>query len=112
VHRGHDYQVRVAVKPRDRVRVIGERVQPDEIWHACHQVAGLGVPILVTQESGAGQLALDRSRIPPELGQAHDYQVRVAVKPRDRVRVIGERVQPDEIWHACHLIEQMTPPKV
>ncbi|KAJ5265536.1 hypothetical protein N7505_004586 [Penicillium chrysogenum] len=34
------------------------------------EVAGLGVPILVTQESGAGQLALDRSRIPPELGQA------------------------------------------
>ncbi|KAJ5497453.1 Glycosyl transferase family 1 [Penicillium fimorum] len=34
------------------------------------EVAGLGVPILVTQESGAGQLALDRSRIPPDLGQA------------------------------------------
>ncbi|KAJ5783122.1 hypothetical protein N7457_004896 [Penicillium paradoxum] len=34
------------------------------------EVAGLGVPILVTQESGAGQLALDRSRIPAELGQA------------------------------------------
>ncbi|KAL2701710.1 hypothetical protein AAEP93_006008 [Penicillium crustosum] len=34
------------------------------------EVAGLGIPILVTQESGAGQLALDRSRIPPELGQA------------------------------------------
>ncbi|CAI7591425.1 unnamed protein product [Penicillium viridicatum] len=34
------------------------------------EVAGLGVPILVTQESGAGQLALDRSRIPPEIGQA------------------------------------------
>ncbi|KAJ5940373.1 hypothetical protein N7516_000541 [Penicillium verrucosum] len=34
------------------------------------EVAGLGVPILVTQESGAGQLALDRSRIPSESGQA------------------------------------------
>lgn len=34
------------------------------------EVAGLGVPILVTQDSGAGQFALDRSRIPPELGQA------------------------------------------
>ncbi|KAG0153662.1 hypothetical protein PDIDSM_2316 [Penicillium digitatum] len=34
------------------------------------EVAGLGVPILVTQESGAGQFALDRSRIPLELGQA------------------------------------------
>ncbi|KAJ5423287.1 Glycosyl transferase family 1 [Penicillium cf. griseofulvum] len=34
------------------------------------EVAGLGVPILVTQESGAGQLALDRSRIPPDIGQA------------------------------------------
>ncbi|KAJ5800401.1 uncharacterized protein N7518_002469 [Penicillium psychrosexuale] len=34
------------------------------------EVAGLGVPILVTQESGAGQFALDRTRIPLGLGQA------------------------------------------
>ncbi|KAJ9248404.1 hypothetical protein DTO195F2_8849 [Paecilomyces variotii] len=34
------------------------------------EVAGLGIPILVTQDSGAGQLALDRTRIPVEVGQA------------------------------------------
>lgn len=34
------------------------------------EVAGLGVPILAPQGSGAGQLALDRSRIPSELGEA------------------------------------------
>ncbi|CAG8120122.1 unnamed protein product [Penicillium nalgiovense] len=34
------------------------------------EVARLGGPILATQESGAGQLALDRSRIPSELGEA------------------------------------------
>ncbi|KAE8327127.1 hypothetical protein BDV39DRAFT_193044 [Aspergillus sergii] len=34
------------------------------------EVAGLGIPILVTEDSGAGQFALDRSRIPAELGDA------------------------------------------
>ncbi|KAB8201647.1 hypothetical protein BDV34DRAFT_237475 [Aspergillus parasiticus] len=34
------------------------------------EVAGLGIPILVTEDSGAGQFALDRSRIPSELGDA------------------------------------------
>ncbi|KAI9934538.1 hypothetical protein ASPWEDRAFT_43960 [Aspergillus wentii DTO 134E9] len=34
------------------------------------EVAGMGVPILVTEDSGAGQFALDSSRIPARLGNA------------------------------------------
>lgn len=34
------------------------------------EAAGHGVPVLVTQESGAGQFVLDRSRIPEEIGEA------------------------------------------
>ncbi|KAJ5118280.1 hypothetical protein N7448_009994 [Penicillium atrosanguineum] len=68
------------------------------------EVAGLGIPILVTQDSGAAQFALDRERIPAAVGQScvvmdeSAYGIEPSLRS-ERVTIWAHRI--DQV--RCHL---------
>ena len=68
------------------------------------EVAGLGIPILVTQDSGAAQFVLDRKRIPVEIGRScvvmdeSAYGIEPSLRS-ERVAIWAHRI--DQV--RCHL---------
>lgn len=82
------------------------------------EAAGLAIPILVTQDSGAGQLALDRTRFPADVGQScvvmDESAYGITPSPEsERVMIWANRIdqvrrQPDQArQHARALREIM-----
>lgn len=81
------------------------------------EVAGLGIPILVTQDSGAGQLALDRTRFPADVGQAcvvmDESAYGITPSPKsERVAIWAHRIdqvrrQPDQARQHARALQQI-----